>query len=449
MSCIESDYIRQLRYLHHGPREMSAAFLNTSNKNSLVTTAAPDARRRVSNTANQSINMSNIDEENPMLVTSPSKSLSSTSPRRIFNKFRPKKFSTTRSTTTDHGSVDFGPKRKSIAVSESLVSYDDTSNCCFCLFGNQKNDFFKEARTFSRSNSNLNQTNNNSSQHSHHGSTKRQSSLSNKLFKFRNRRFIPSKTSKSSISFNDEPFLYQTNKIASDPIQQNDLQNASSEHRSLAESINLDMIIHAIPTTTTYKDVNNINPTNEPLTVDKNNNTNDVISSPAGLNERPSSNEETECNKSSCSCSSPSSSEATTTNGYEEHDLTTSSMNHTYTESNAHEPLNKLTSSSATSTNSDDAYSDSVAIFMQEIFTSPQQCTNENTNDNIAANAVYDEASPKTANSTLTSQLGKSKSLTQLNTANHSTVKPTTTQRENKPNVKCKFKSSFDLNVLK
>lgn len=132
MQCLDSDYIRQLRYIYHERRGPSVA-MQINNLNNNDTTGANSAKRLSKVTiGNQSSNL-NFEEENPMLPNSNSS-----------NKFRHT------NGIRKNDSLDL----KKLNPSQSVVTFSSVSaaksKCCGCLFSNSKNDFFTESRSNSK-----------------------------------------------------------------------------------------------------------------------------------------------------------------------------------------------------------------------------------------------------------------------------------------------------------
>ncbi|RMZ94684.1 hypothetical protein BpHYR1_036370 [Brachionus plicatilis] len=70
------------------------------------------------------LSTNNSDENNPMLTPMPSKKLKN----------------------SESIEEEYFEKRKSIIASQSVLSVKQHSKWCFCLFGEQKNDFFSDSR---------------------------------------------------------------------------------------------------------------------------------------------------------------------------------------------------------------------------------------------------------------------------------------------------------------
>lgn len=111
MPFLNSDYIRQLRYNQTRGATIAAADPCSQN-------FSTDRRK------NKKLSTNNVDEKNPMLTPISKKKLP----------------------YSEGIEQEYFEKRKSILASQSFLSVKQHSKCCFCLFGEQKNDFFSDTR---------------------------------------------------------------------------------------------------------------------------------------------------------------------------------------------------------------------------------------------------------------------------------------------------------------
>lgn len=108
---MNSDYIRHLRY--------------TQTRGATIAAADPCSQNFATNRSkNKKLSSNNIDEKNPMLTP----------------------ISKKKSPCSENIEQEYFEKRKSIIASQSFLSVKQNSKWCFCLFGEQKNDFFADTR---------------------------------------------------------------------------------------------------------------------------------------------------------------------------------------------------------------------------------------------------------------------------------------------------------------